>query len=144
MQYYYLLIGIDISVFPSYYEPWGYTPMESIAFHIPTITTSLAGFGKWVDTNYGKLDDGIAVIDRNDDNDAEVSEQVVSLILRCTHRSADEKKKSRAKAYEISRSVLWSNFIKSYNEAYSNTLNKVITERADQTGISSFPNRRMC
>ncbi|MGD0711383.1 MAG: alpha-glucan family phosphorylase [Bacteroidales bacterium] len=139
MHYYDLLIGMDISAFPSYYEPWGYTPLESIAFHIPTITTSLSGFGKWVDAKYGKLEYGVAVIDRNDENDTEVTDQIVSLILRCTHRNADEKKKSREKAYDISRSLLWSNFIKSYNEAYSNTLNKVINERADQYRSKQLP-----
>ena len=38
---------MDATVYPSYYEPWGYTPLESIAFGIPTITTDLAGFGLW-------------------------------------------------------------------------------------------------
>ena len=47
LNYYDFLIGFDLTVFPSYYEPWGYTPLESIAFHVPTITTSLAGFGLW-------------------------------------------------------------------------------------------------
>ena len=43
MPYYDLLIGFDLTVFPSYYEPWGYTPLESLAFHVPTVTTNLAG-----------------------------------------------------------------------------------------------------
>jgi glycogen phosphorylase/synthase len=48
MPYYDLLIGMDITVFPSYYEPWGYTPMESIAFRVPTITSNLTGYGLWI------------------------------------------------------------------------------------------------
>ena len=44
-NYYDLMLGNDLSVYASYYEPWGYTPLESIAFHVPTITTDLAGFG---------------------------------------------------------------------------------------------------
>ncbi len=47
LRYYDFLMGFDLSVFPSYYEPWGYTPLESIGFGIPTLTTSLAGFGVW-------------------------------------------------------------------------------------------------
>jgi len=47
VSYYDLLIGLDLTVFPSYYEPWGYTPLESVAFSVPTITTSLSGFGLW-------------------------------------------------------------------------------------------------
>ena len=42
--YYELLAGMDVTVFASYYEPWGYTPLESVAFSVPTITTTLAGF----------------------------------------------------------------------------------------------------
>src|SRR5664280_560504 len=45
MPYFDLLIGFDLSVFPSYYEPWGYTPLESQMFSIPTVTTSLSGYG---------------------------------------------------------------------------------------------------
>jgi phosphorylase/glycogen(starch) synthase len=51
MTYYRLLTGLDLSVFPSYYEPWGYTPLESLAFAVPTVTTSLAGFGSWIQTH---------------------------------------------------------------------------------------------
>ena len=54
-SYYDLLIGLDATVFPSYYEPWGYTPHESIAFSIPTVTTSLSGFGA---TKMEGIDDG--------------------------------------------------------------------------------------
>ena len=51
MKYYDLLIGLDLTLFPSYYEPWGYTPLESLVFRVPTLTTSLAGVGKWVRTH---------------------------------------------------------------------------------------------
>jgi len=68
MSYYDLLIGFDITVFPSYYEPWGYTPLESLAFHVPTITTSLAGFGRWVNDKVKDTGNGIVVVERKDDD----------------------------------------------------------------------------
>ncbi|MFQ8827963.1 MAG: glycosyltransferase [Alistipes sp.] len=73
-HYYELLCGMDVTVFASYYEPWGYTPLESIAFSVPTITTTLTGFGQWVAE---KLDEhkGVDVISRNDTNDSEVSRE---------------------------------------------------------------------
>ena len=58
---------MDITVFPSYYEPWGYTPLESVAVSVPTITTTLAGFGLWVDKQREHL--GVEVIRRDDYND---------------------------------------------------------------------------
>ena len=72
MPYYDLLCGLDLTLFPSYYEPWGYTPLESLAFRVPTLTTTLAGFGLWVRTYYGKKHPGITVLDRNDSNYFEV------------------------------------------------------------------------
>ncbi len=125
LSYFEFIIGFDVTVFPSYYEPWGYTPMESLAFKIPTITTTLAGFGMWVNQNFGKLDEGVAVIERDDNNDEYVVSQITLNLLKCSNRSAEAKQNARNKAYEISRAVLWSNFIKHYLEAYSDTLNKV-------------------
>ena len=49
LHYYELLMGLDLTVYPSYYEPWGYTPLESVAFHVPCLTTTLAGFGVWAE-----------------------------------------------------------------------------------------------
>lgn len=124
-QYYDLLIGFDITVFPSYYEPWGYTPMESLAFRIPSITTTLAGFGTWVRRNYGILDEGVLVIDRDDENDAYVVDQIAFSLMRCINRSDTERMNSKQKAFEISKAVLWSNFVKHYFEVYDLTLKAV-------------------
>ena len=79
IPYYDLLIGNDLCVYPSYYEPWGYTPLESVAFHIPCVTTSLSGFGMWANTLKGgesELVDGVKVINRTDYNYSEVAEQI--------------------------------------------------------------------
>ena len=62
LPYYDTLIGFDLSAFPSYYEPWGYTPLESIAFNIPTVTTSLAGFGAWVNAGSEVKHKGVIII----------------------------------------------------------------------------------
>jgi phosphorylase/glycogen(starch) synthase len=61
MPYYSLLSGFDLTAFPSYYEPWGYTPLESIAVGVPTVTTSLAGFGQWMQKKTTGIQDGIEV-----------------------------------------------------------------------------------
>ena len=78
MKYYDLLAGLDLTVFPSYYEPWGYTPLESLAFKVPTLTTTLAGFGVWVNEHYKKEHPGISIIERNDSNSDEVVDGVIA------------------------------------------------------------------
>ena len=125
MDYYDLLIGLDMSVFPSYYEPWGYTPHESVAFAIPTITTSLSGFGTWArkegDYKSG-LDDGIDVINRNDFNYNEVVEELASLIFDFSLKSSDQISILKERAAELSDKADWAHFIKYYREAYGKAL----------------------
>ena len=79
-DYYELLVGMDVTVFASYYEPWGYTPLESVAFSVPTITTTLAGFGLWVDKHREHA--GVEVVRRDDFNDQEVQEKISDALLR--------------------------------------------------------------
>jgi len=81
LTYYDFLIGFDGTIFPSYYEPWGYTPLESLAFHIPTVTTTLAGFGLWVKSLYPTIKECITVVERTDDNEAEVIDEIVKNVL---------------------------------------------------------------
>jgi phosphorylase/glycogen(starch) synthase len=122
LNYYDLLIGFDGAIYPSYYEPWGYSAVESLSYHIPTITTSVTGFGQWIKSMFPGLKDCTAVIDRNDDNDQEVAENIVRHIINCATKTEKEIIKARIKAYEISRSALWKNLIFHYREAFSMAL----------------------
>ncbi len=124
MTYYELLIGYDLTIFPSYYEPWGYTPLESLAFHVPTITTSLAGFGVWVRNQFKDAGDGIKVIERNDTNSDEVVDEIVKNILHIASLDSTKTLEAHNKAFEISKTALWKNLIEYYNKAYSSAINK--------------------
>ncbi len=126
MKYYDLIIGLDLTLFPSYYEPWGYTPLESLAFRIPTLTTSLAGFGVWVDTHYNKKHPGISVVERNDSNYNDVVAAVAERIREAALMTDDQKHEYMANAKDVSAIALWENQIKYYQEAYSKAIDKVI------------------
>jgi len=126
LSYYDLLVGFDGTIFPSYYEPWGYSSQESLSFHIPTITTSLTGFGQWVKNLYPNIKDCIAVIDRDDDNDSEVVDEILQTVVSCALKSEKEIIKIRIKAYEISRSALWGNLISNYHDAFDMALEKAL------------------
>ncbi|MCK7532756.1 MAG: DUF3417 domain-containing protein [Marinilabiliales bacterium] len=91
MPYYDLLIGFDLTLYPSYYEPWGYTPLESLMFRVPTVTTNLAGFGMWVDSYFVNPGNGCLVLNRTDDNEKEVIAGMEEFIRRFMKMSpADE------------------------------------------------------
>jgi len=125
VPYYDLLIGLDLTVFASYYEPWGYTPLESIAFSVPTITTTLAGFGLWINSECPGATKCVDVINRNDDNDTEVIQNLVHSILEKTALSTEEMQEARTRAFEISRRVLWKTLFIYYRQAYDVALQKV-------------------
>ncbi len=127
LPYYDLLIGFDVSVFPSYYEPWGYTPLESLMFHIPTITTTLAGFGRWMNDYYKKSKDGVVIIDRNDENRDHVVNQMVEKLLVFSIFDNTQIERLRESAFDISRTALWENLFFHYTHAY-----ELAIEKADQ------------
>ena len=119
IPYYDFLIGFDLTIFPSYYEPWGYTPLESIAFHIPTITTTLAGFGTWVKRTTSDPDNFVTVITRDDENSEEVTRYITERVISFVKSPVDKKNASREKAYELSKSALWEHLVDNYFKAYN-------------------------
>lgn len=124
MSYYDLLIGMDLSVFPSYYEPWGYTPLESVAFHVPTITTTLAGFGLWAQ-QVKMAPQPVCVIARNDSNQGDVVNQICQAILRYMALTDTEKQELRKQASSLSKKADWHHFFPYYRRAYAIALQKI-------------------
>ena len=121
ITYYDLVLGNDLTVYPSYYEPWGYTPFESVAFHVPPITTDIAGFGLWVNSlkgGYSELKDGVKVIHRTDYNYSEVADAIKDTVSEFSALKNAEIKKIRKNAADIAEKALWKHFIKYYYEAY--------------------------
>jgi len=124
--YYDLLIGADATVFPSYYEPWGYTPLESVAFGVPTVTTSLSGFGQWVLESFGNYfeDCGVNVIGRGDSNYHDVVTNIANSIRYLTCADPRTMSRIRRAAMHTAAAASWANFIKYYEEAYDIALSK--------------------
>lgn len=121
LHYYDLVLGNDLSVYASYYEPWGYTPLESIAFKVPTVTTDLAGFGLWANSlkgGYSQIEDGVKVIHRSDYNYSEVADVIRDTIVDFSQKNDSQMKKIRKNAANIAEKALWKHFIQYYYEAY--------------------------
>lgn len=127
MKYYDLVLGNDMCIYPSYYEPWGYTPLEAIAFKVPCVTSDLAGFGLWANSeigHVGNIIDGVKVVHRTDYNYSEVADRIKDTVTEFSNFTAAEVKKSRSNAEKLSRKALWSNFIKYYYKAYDFALRR--------------------
>ena len=127
LSYYDIVLGNDLCIYPSYYEPWGYTPLEAVAFKVPCITTDLAGFGLWANTvfgKYGEIEDGVKVIHRTDYNYSEVADNIKDTVAAYSAMDKKQIDICRKHAGDLSKKALWSEFIKFYYEAYDIALTK--------------------
>ena len=124
--YYDIILGNDLCVYPSYYEPWGYTPLEAIAFGIPCITTDLAGFGLWANTQMARpgIESGVKVIHRTDYNYHDVADEIQSTIVQYASLTKPEVETARRNAKALSKKALWTRFIAYYATAYDFALRR--------------------
>ena len=124
LSYYDLLVGMDLTIYPSYYEPWGYTPLESIRYGVPTITTTLAGFGLWAEEEqqtkpFAELKhQPVHIVPRDDRNVDEAIGRIAELIGEQLALTPDEAKAQRRSAYELAKRADWELFYSHYEDAY--------------------------
>jgi len=134
MSYYDVVLGNDLCIYPSYYEPWGYTPLEAVAFKVPCITTDLAGFGLWANSVFGhdgKIEDGVKVIHRTDYNYSEVADIIKDTVADYSGFSKKQVDACRKNAGALSKKALWSEFIKFYYQAYDIALTKAEIRKSE-------------
>ena len=127
ISYYDIVLCNDLCIYPSYYEPWGYTPLEAVAFKVPCITTDLAGFGLWANSvkgGYCEIEDGVKVVHRTDYNYSEVADAIKDTVAKFSNFDDKQIKAARKNAFNLSKKALWSEFIKYYYEAYDFALRK--------------------
>lgn len=130
MTYYELLCGMDMTVYPSYYEPWGYTPLESIACGVPTVTTRYAGFGLWAEDelsgNSEAIDKGIpvAVLKRTDHNAGDIATEIAEQITRLSEGKLGTAQALRESSWELAERASWRHFYKHYLTAYKSIKKK--------------------
>ena len=111
--------GCHLGIFPSYYEPWGYTPLESIALGVPTITSDLSGFGGHVKNNVEKSEErGVYILDRFNQTYDEAAEDMAQMMFDFVHKSRKERMTIRNKSEDLSEDYDWSKLIKYYVNAY--------------------------
>lgn len=133
MAYYDMLAGVDLTAFPSYYEPWGYTPLESVAYGVPTVTTSLSGFGQWIlsSSENGFRQSGVVVISRNDSNYHSVVGQLADSMSAMINSSEDELAEISAAARATADKAEWTYFITYYVDAFRIALTAADRRRDD-------------
>ena len=117
------LAAFDFSVFPSYYEPWGYTPLESVSLGIPTLTTDVSGFGKFVN-QYCNGNEAVIVARRQDGDANQVIDDIVNGMRHFLGMTEKGMAKISEAALKVAEKLLWKDLITSYEKAWDIALEK--------------------
>lgn len=118
--------GCHLGVFPSYYEPWGYTPMECIVSGIPAVTSNLSGFGAYVQGAMALEDDGgLKVIDRRSQSFDAAADELADYLYRFCKLTRRQRIEMRNKAESLSGRFDWETLSSHYHDAHDLALSRV-------------------
>lgn len=119
MDYNQFVRGCHLGIFPSYYEPWGYTPLECMASGIPSVTSDLSGFGDYILHHIKEPEKiGLFVIERGKRTFDWSANQLAEVMYTFLQQSMRERIMQRNNVENNSYMFDWTNLIKHYNEAY--------------------------
>ncbi len=117
------LEACHLGVFPSFYEPWGYTPLEAAALGVSSVTTDLAGFGKFCDgLPRKKQRPGIYVLKREGKADQEVVGDLYSFLYEFINTTRRERVENKIEARKIASQADWRSFVYNYIDAHNKAL----------------------
>jgi alpha-glucan phosphorylase-like protein len=116
--YWELLAGADLSLFPSWYEPWGYTPMESVALGVPTVSSDMAGFAHWA-RDFGKpLETGVFILHRHHRPDSQAILDLANLITEFAYKGPESLKPLKPAMARLAEQGNWDHAIAHYERAH--------------------------
>jgi glycogen(starch) synthase len=125
LEYSQFVRGCHLGVFPSYYEPWGYTPLECVVRGIPTITSDLSGFGDFMMqlmTDYENV--GVYVVNRKDQNFDKAADQLANIMFKFVTMTRRDRIMQRNRVENISDVFDWTNLRAYYDTAHDLALKK--------------------
>ena len=136
MRYEEVLAACDLGVFPSWYEPWGYTPQESAAHAVPTVTTDLSGFGMWVRSSQ-RDKNGVTIICRRQTSYDETAASLRDGLLQYASLPEEQMQEHRHMVRHVAEGCSWEQFFPYYVQAYGLALDKARQRSSQPAGGST-------
>jgi len=119
MDYGQFVRGCHLGIFPSYYEPWGYTPLECIARGVPAVTSDLSGFGKYVQAmRAGREETGVFVLRRHRRSDDQAADDLARFLFEFVKTTGRYRTILRNQLEDFSEKFDWRLLTLDYDEAY--------------------------
>ncbi len=117
--------GCHLGIFPSFYEPWGYTPLESIARGVPTITSDFSGFGDYINAHMDDHEDyGVYVLKRYRKKPEVAARDLANMMFRFIKLTRRNRMVQRNRAEDLSEHFDWGSLVEYYNKAYVKSLSR--------------------
>jgi len=124
MDYGQFVRGCHMGIFPSYYEPWGYTPLECVARGVPTVTSDLSGFGRYVDNMDANHEEkGVYVLRRSKETEKKSVENLAKMLFHFVKSNRRYRMFQRNKLEDFSEDFDWKVLMDAYDQAYSKAIN---------------------
>ena len=125
LDYYQSLQACHLGIFPSYYEPWGYTPLETAALGVASLTSNLSGFGRYFyDTLHNKKVPGIYILDIENEKKEEMINDFVDILYNYTLFTKRQRIDNKIQARKVAFMADWENFAMNYIEAQNRAVVK--------------------
>lgn len=119
ISYYDTIMGSHLGVFPSLYEPWGYTPLETAALGVASVTSDLSGFGMYIQDKCDPERPGIFILKRNNRTEEQVIADMYDILHDYSKLSREERIQNKIQARRLASMADWKNLIKYYIAAHN-------------------------
>ncbi len=122
MDYKDFVRGCHLGIFPSNYEPWGYTPLECLASGVATVSSDLAGFGDYA-KSLEMADEchGLYVVERSKQDFHSSAEELAEILMRFVKKTRKDRIAMRNKSEDLAECFDWKNLYVEYEKAYEKT-----------------------
>ena len=129
MEYHDFVRGCHLGIFPSYYEPWGYTPLECMVSGVPAVTSDLTGFGDYLmRTNENPEDLGMYLVRRTNRSWDDSANELADVLFHFVQKTRSERIAQRYQLQEGAKQFDWDVLTKYYEDAYDLVLERGLTE----------------
>ncbi len=127
LDYHESIEACHLGIFPSFYEPWGYTPLEAAALGVSAVTTDLAGFGRYCQKIKGNKNEkypGVFVLERYGKTDEQKVKKLTDFLYKFSKFSEEERIANKTEAHNIAHYADWKFFVENYIKAHNMSIKK--------------------
>ncbi len=112
--------GCHLGVFPSYYEPWGYTPLEAAIEGVPAVTSDLSGLGRFLaGLPRDQKSPGIFIVNNHEKEYQQSVAQLADILYEYAVMNRQERVENKINARKLVDNFDWEDLAENYIAAHN-------------------------